>query len=84
MKSHPVEGTRILDETLKGVESDEYFQIAHDMALYHHENTTEPDIPKVYPANPFLFLPESWLSLMCMMPFVQAVIIRKVLPVKNP
>lgn len=37
MKSHPVEGTRILDETLKGVESDEYFQIAHDMALYHHE-----------------------------------------------
>jgi len=37
MKSHPVEGARILDETLKGVESDEYFQIAHDMALYHHE-----------------------------------------------
>lgn len=37
MKSHPVEGARILDETLKWVESDEYFQIAHDMALYHHE-----------------------------------------------
>lgn len=37
MKSHPAEGARILDETLKGVESDEYFQIAHDMALYHHE-----------------------------------------------
>lgn len=37
MKMHPAEGARILDETLKGVESDEYFQIAHDMALYHHE-----------------------------------------------
>ena len=37
MKTHPAEGARILDETLKGVESDEYFQIAHDMALYHHE-----------------------------------------------
>lgn len=37
MKSHPTEGARILEETIKGVESDEYFQIAHDMALYHHE-----------------------------------------------
>lgn len=37
MKSHPTEGARILEETIKGVESDEYFQIAHDMVLYHHE-----------------------------------------------
>ncbi len=37
MKSHPQEGAKILESTLKGVESDEYFEIAHDMALYHHE-----------------------------------------------
>lgn len=38
MKTHPQEGARILDITLKGLESDSYYQIAHDMALYHHEH----------------------------------------------
>lgn len=38
MKTHPQEGARILDSTLKGLESDSYYQIAHDMALYHHEH----------------------------------------------
>lgn len=38
MKTHPQEGARILDTTLKGLESDAYYQIAHDMALYHHEH----------------------------------------------
>lgn len=37
MKTHPQEGAKILDTTLKGLESDSYYQIAHDMALYHHE-----------------------------------------------
>lgn len=37
MKSHPQEGAKILDNTIKGFESDAYYQIAHDMALYHHE-----------------------------------------------
>lgn len=37
MKTHPREGAKILDSTLKGLESDAYYQIAHDMALYHHE-----------------------------------------------
>ncbi len=38
MKTHPEEGAKILDTTLKGLESDAYYQIAHDMALYHHEH----------------------------------------------
>lgn len=37
MKTHPQEGAKILDNTIKGFESDAYYQIAHDMALYHHE-----------------------------------------------
>lgn len=37
MKTHPQEGAKILDNTIKGLESDAYYQIAHDMALYHHE-----------------------------------------------
>ena len=37
MKTHPQEGAKILDNTIKGFESDAYYQIAHDMVLYHHE-----------------------------------------------
>ncbi len=37
MKTHPVEGAKILENTIKGLESDTYYQIAHDMVLYHHE-----------------------------------------------
>lgn len=37
MKIHPVEGAKILENTIKGLESDAYYQIAHDMVLYHHE-----------------------------------------------
>lgn len=37
MKTHPVEGAKILENTIKGLESDAYYQIAHDMVLYHHE-----------------------------------------------
>lgn len=83
MKSHPTEGARILEETIKGVESDEYFQIAHDMALYHHENTMEVAIQAVCPEMTFLSPRELWLSLTCTMPFVQADIIKKVFLRKN-
>lgn len=37
MKTHPVEGARILKGTIKELETNEYYQIAYDMALYHHE-----------------------------------------------
>ena len=37
MKTHPVEGAKILENTIKGLESDAYYQIAHDMVLFHHE-----------------------------------------------
>lgn len=37
MKSHPAEGAKILENTIRGMESDAYYQIAYDMALYHHE-----------------------------------------------
>ena len=37
MKTHPAEGAKILENTIQGMESDAYYQIAHDMALYHHE-----------------------------------------------
>lgn len=37
MKTHPVEGAKILENTIKGLESDAYYQIAYDMVLYHHE-----------------------------------------------
>ena len=37
MKAHPAEGAKILENTIQGMESDAYYQIAHDMALYHHE-----------------------------------------------
>jgi len=37
MQNHPAEGARIIKETLKSLESDDYLGIAYDMALYHHE-----------------------------------------------
>lgn len=37
MKKHCVEGGRIIDSTLTGVEDDDYIEIAKNVALYHHE-----------------------------------------------
>ncbi|MBQ8568229.1 MAG: HD domain-containing protein [Oscillospiraceae bacterium] len=37
MKNHTVEGGRILDNTLKEIEGESYFDIAKEMAVYHHE-----------------------------------------------
>ena len=37
MKRHPAEGAKIVENILKGVEDDSFFQIAKNIALYHHE-----------------------------------------------
>lgn len=37
MKSHSAEGGLIIDEILRGIESDDYVEIARDVATYHHE-----------------------------------------------
>lgn len=37
MKKHPVEGARIVENILRGVEDDDFVQIARNIALYHHE-----------------------------------------------
>lgn len=37
MKKHPVEGARIVENILRGVEDDDFLQIARNIALYHHE-----------------------------------------------
>jgi putative two-component system response regulator len=38
MKTHTVEGTRIVHEILKGTDDDEFRVIAENIAHYHHEN----------------------------------------------
>ncbi len=37
IKTHPKVGSEIIEDILKGMESDEYIKIAKDVALYHHE-----------------------------------------------
>lgn len=37
MKKHPEEGARIVENILRGVEDDEFVQIAKNIAYYHHE-----------------------------------------------
>lgn len=37
MKSHTVEGGRIIEDTLKEIEGDNFFVIAREVAVYHHE-----------------------------------------------
>ncbi len=37
IKTHPVEGERIISRTMSGIENDRYLSFAKDMALYHHE-----------------------------------------------
>ena len=37
MKRHPVEGARIVENILRGVEEDEFVEIARNVAYYHHE-----------------------------------------------
>ena len=38
MKKHPLLGGNILDETLGSLEDQEYYEIAWQMAMFHHEN----------------------------------------------
>ena len=47
MKKHPVEGARIVENILRGVEDDDFFEIARNIALYHHEKWNG----KGYPAG---------------------------------
>ncbi|MDY2848348.1 MAG: HD domain-containing protein [Oscillospiraceae bacterium] len=37
MKSHTVEGGKIIEDTLKEIEGDNFFLIAKEVAVYHHE-----------------------------------------------
>lgn len=44
IKTHPQVGAVIAEDILRGVESDSYIKVAHDIILYHHENGTVPVI----------------------------------------
>ncbi len=46
IKTHPVVGAKIIDETLAGLEDDEYVNITRDVALYHHEKWDGNGYPK--------------------------------------
>ena len=37
IKCHALEGSEIIRHTLTNIEDNDYLQIAHDMALFHHE-----------------------------------------------
>ncbi len=37
IKTHPVEGERIISKTMAKIENEKYLKFAKDMALYHHE-----------------------------------------------
>lgn len=37
IKCHALEGSEIIKDTLTNIEDNDYLQIAHDMALFHHE-----------------------------------------------
>ncbi|MGN0696272.1 MAG: HD domain-containing phosphohydrolase [Oscillospiraceae bacterium] len=37
MKSHTVEGGRIIEDTLKEIEGDSFYGVAKEVAVYHHE-----------------------------------------------
>ena len=37
IKTHPQVGVTIAEDILRGVESDSYIKVAHDIILYHHE-----------------------------------------------
>ncbi|MGN0605857.1 MAG: HD-GYP domain-containing protein [Oscillospiraceae bacterium] len=46
MKSHTTEGGRILNETLTGIEGENYLIMARDMAMYHHEKWNGTGYPQ--------------------------------------
>ena len=47
MKRHTTEGARIVESILRGVEDDDFVEIAKNVALYHHEKWNG----KGYPMN---------------------------------
>lgn len=46
IKTHPVEGEKILRKTMDKIEDEQYLRIARDMALYHHEKWNGTGYPK--------------------------------------
>lgn len=37
IKKHTIDGANIIDQTLTNVEEEDYLEVAHEIALYHHE-----------------------------------------------
>lgn len=46
IKTHPTEGVKIIDRTMKNIEDERYLKIARNMALYHHEKWDGTGYPK--------------------------------------
>ncbi|MCQ2590416.1 MAG: HD domain-containing protein, partial [Treponema sp.] len=46
IKTHSAEGAKIIDKTMTNIEDSFYVNIAHDMALYHHEKWSGKGYPK--------------------------------------
>lgn len=46
IKTHPLEGAKIIDKTMTNLEDPFYVGIARDMALYHHEKWNGKGYPK--------------------------------------
>lgn len=46
IKTHSLEGAKIINKTMKNLEDPDYVKIAHDMALYHHEKWNGQGYPE--------------------------------------
>ena len=46
IKTHPVEGEKIIRKTMSKIEDEKYLEIARDMALYHHEKWNGTGYPE--------------------------------------
>lgn len=46
IKTHPVEGEKIIRKTMAKIEDENYLEIARDMALYHHEKWNGTGYPE--------------------------------------
>lgn len=46
IKTHPVEGEKIIKRTMSHIENDRYLKLAREMALYHHEKWNGKGYPE--------------------------------------